>query len=293
MKDFVFIIPLTPSNLQSAFRRRLFEIAVSALKSQKSDNWQALLVGEYEKIDGNLVYIPAVISDPDYKKHFRKDERFTDKHFKIDVALRYINSQAVKPKYLIRLDDDDIISPTAISRITDFSFDCYADKYQALIDSMTGKICFGEYPWFANTIIHKYEHSVTIVPVADEYQPEGSLINGRHDVAFHKYYSDKKVFYSSKLRPLYLRTLTMDSISINKRDDNLRYSQWIKSYGAGWYYHKLDEFEPYVSEILKLSSEHFNAKPIRDFSFFGFVKNLATEFFQKLSTSIKSKLKLS
>jgi len=291
MKDFIFIIPLTPSHLQSAFRKELFKITIASLINQKSDNWQAILVGEYEKTDGNLIYIPAVSSDSEYKKYFRKDERFTDKHFKIDIALQYIKSQTVKPKFLLRFDDDDIISPTAISEITDFNFDCYADRYQALLDTITGKICLGNYSWLANTVIHKYQHAVTIIPDQGRaYQPEGALINGRHNVAFHEYYAHKKILYSSKYHPLYLRTLTMDSISINNREDNLKYFQWIKSYGTGWYYHRLAEFEPYISEILNLSSEYFKVKPKRDFSAFGYMKNFAVDNFNKYFNVVKSKM---
>ena len=66
MKHFVFIIPLTPSKVNTPFRMGLYRLMLSSLLKQTSDNWQAILVGEDERVDGNLIYIPAKAIEPGY-----------------------------------------------------------------------------------------------------------------------------------------------------------------------------------------------------------------------------------
>jgi len=213
MKDFVFIIPLTPKSLLNPVRQVLFNMMVLALKNQTSHNWQALLVGEDEKQDGNLLYINAEKSlDANYIKVSRTYPSHTDKHHKIEIALQHIARAEKKPKYLIRLDDDDLISPGIISRIekTGMGYDAYADKYQALYNVMDGKIALPKLTWMANSIFHKYEHAITFV---DSFKHK--LINCSHNEAFHIYYANRNVFYTPKFSPLYLRTLSETCLSIN------------------------------------------------------------------------------
>jgi hypothetical protein len=292
MKDFVFIIPLTPSNVQSPFRKELFQLTLLSLKNQTSDNWQAILVGEYEKAEGNLIYIPAVSLDPDYKKVFRSNEAFTDKHFKIDVALQYIAGQSRKPKYLIRLDDDDIFSPVILSKIENLNYDCYVDEYQALYDTASGKILFGKYSWFANTIIHKYEHAAKFIPDQGyEAQPAGALINGRHNIAFHQYYKDKNVFFTSKKNPIYLRVLTSTSLAISHKNDNVKYADWVKTYGYDWYYYRLPEFEPYVEKLIVLFAKYYHVRIKRNFSLLQGLMDSISNAFQKYSYILRCKMK--
>ncbi len=245
MKDFVFIIPLTPKRLLNPVRQTLFDMMIYALKGQTSDNWNALLLGEDEKQDGNLIYINSEKSlDPNYTKEFRGDAGHTDKHHKIEIALQHIARADKKPKYLIRLDDDDLISPTVITFIENskINYDCYADKYQALYNIADGKIALPALPWMANSIFHKYEHAITTVASFNL-----KLINCDHSQAFHVYYADKRVFFFPKYAPLYLRIFSQTSLHITS-DQGAHVQDYARRYGF-WHYYSLKDYEAYI-EIL-------------------------------------------
>lgn len=264
MKDFVFIIPLTPSIHKTPLRQDLFELMLSSLTKQTSNNWQAILVGEYEKTEGNFIYIPAKAIEPGFVKKIRSTESATDKHFKIEVALQNIAAQPRKPKYLIRLDDDDIFSPTILSKVQNLEYDCCVDRYHTYYDVSTGKICQNAATWFPNTIIHKYEHAIAPIPAGSSIdEPGGPLIAWSHNVAFHKYYEEKNVIFADKNHPVYLRTITPTSVSFAGQKDKLQYEEYISRYGE-WYYKRLEDFEVYITELIKLAEKYFGIKINRD-----------------------------
>lgn len=269
MKDFVFIIPLTPKSLLNPVRQTLFDMMIVALKGQTSDNWQALLIGEDEKEDGNLLYITDKSLDLNYVKIFRNDTGHTDKHHKIEIALQHIAHAEKKPKYLIRLDDDDLISPTIIDRIEKMgiSYDCYADKYQALYNVMNGKIALPNLSWMANSIFHKYEHAITYF---DAFNLK--LINCSHSESFHIYYADKKVFYSPKFYPLYLRILSDTCLNINATV-KVALDKHTKKFGF-WHYARLEEYETYIIQLIAETPKILNITIKRNFS----KTNLLKEF---------------
>lgn len=247
MKDFVFIIPLTPKRLLNPIRQTLFDMMIFALKNQTSTNWTALLMGEDESVDGNLVFLNSEVSlDPNYVKESRGDVGHTDKHHKIEIALQHIARAKNKPKYLIRLDDDDLISPDVIKFIEKegMNHDCYADKYQALYNITDAQIALPKLPWMANSIFHKYEHALTRVAPHNR-----KLINCSHSDAFHLFYKDRKVYYFPKFSPLYLRILSETSLHI-KTADTSNYSDHKKKYGF-WYYYELPSYEGYIVQLIK------------------------------------------
>lgn len=247
MKDFVFIIPLTPTRLLNPTRQTLFDLMIHALLQQTSKNWTALLIGEYEKTEGSLVYIHSEKPlDPAYVKEDRGDPGHTDKHHKIEIALQHIKRAQRKPKYMIRLDDDDMISPTVIERIesSGMTYDCYADKYQALYNIVDGKIALPNLPWLANSVFHKYEHAITMVELFNR-----KLINCSHSDAFHIYYATKNVFYFPKYQPLYLRVLSDTSMHILTSESS-SYSLHSKKYGF-WHHYKLSDYEAYISLLIQ------------------------------------------
>lgn len=291
MKDFVFIIPLTPLKASNPFRQELFQLMLKSLNKQSSDNWQAILVGEFDKTEGNFIYIPAKALEPGYVIKQRSLPSATDKHFKIDVALQYISNQPVKPKYLIRLDDDDIFSPTFLSSIKGKEFDCFADKFHTYYDVHSGRICQNAVPWLPNTIIHKYEHAITILPGGKTLdEPTGALISWSHNIAFHEYYKDKNIFYAGKEHPIYLRTITPSSVSFTQQQDKVKYQEYMARYGD-WYYRQVPEYEPYISELGVLAEKHFGNKIKRDFGVFQALKDNINNHFLRYRNIVRARLK--
>lgn len=264
MKDFVFIIPLTPKRLLNPVRQTLFDMMVYALKKQTSDNWIALLLGEEENEDGNLIYLNSEKSfNPEYVKEFRGDPGHTDKHHKIEIALQYIARSEKKPKYLIRLDDDDLISPVVIANIekSGMTYDCYADKFQALYNIMDGKIALPHLPWMANSVFHKYEHAITVVKEFNR-----KLINCSHSDAFHLYYADKKVFYSQQYAPIYLRIFSETSLHINTAA-KASFKSHASKYGF-WHYYVLPDYEGYIAILIDKFQLLFNIQINRNTNLF-------------------------
>jgi hypothetical protein len=293
MKDFVFILPLTPSVHITPLRQDLFQLTLSSLRKQTSDNWQAILVGEYDKVEGNLIYLPTKPIVEGYEKKIRSSESATDKHFKIDIALQYIAKQPQKPKYLIRLDDDDVFSPVILSQIEKMEYDCYVDRYHTYYDITSGKICQNPVPWYPNTVIHKYEHAVANIPRGSTIdEPEGDLIACSHNIAFHKYYKDKKVFFTEKSNPIYVRTITMSTVSFKYPKSKLEYKEYLSTYGE-WYYRRIESFEPYIDPLVKLAQKHLGIVIARNFSeimsFKDWMINKVTRYKKRVVAKLKRK----
>ncbi len=221
---FLFITPLTPSSMMNEVRYKLHQAYLNALDSQLYSNWEVLLVGEEEKTEG--------------KKTYLKCSGIT-KGDKIQLAYTYINSLPDKPEYLIRLDDDDIISPMILEKVRDIKFDCYADKYHSFYDLNSGLISQQKRDWLPNTVIHKMEHALQIY--GEENKP---LFTLDHSKYWHEYYRKKKVKWARKSHPVYLRILSETSITANRPGSNEsseNYKKYLSGFGR-WKKKELKDF---------------------------------------------------
>lgn len=144
-KRFLFITPLTPKRLLTPLRILLFEQFLSALHNQTYKNWEALLIGKEDKLDGNIKYVSL---------------KAESKEIKLIFAKEYILNLKDKPDYIIRIDDDDLINPFILDRVSKSDFDCFADSYHSFYDLTSGMISLQKRDWFANTVIHKYQHAM-------------------------------------------------------------------------------------------------------------------------------------
>ena len=129
MNSFVFIIAQTPTHLMTPMRELLFRRCLGSLQAQTSNDWLALVVGDQPVEGPNIV-------------HLKTDKLL--KGPKLEVALYYLEQQTYKPKYLIRFDDDDVIAPDILQRVSRLEFDCVADRYHAYYDLSTGKTCLSK-----------------------------------------------------------------------------------------------------------------------------------------------------
>jgi|SRR6185312_4534055 len=290
MKDVVYIVPLTPASHLSPLRKLLRDITVRSLNAQSSSNWEALFVGEEDRREGNITYLPAVALDPHYQKQERGGKGPTDKHFKIDVAMQYIERQERKPKYIARLDDDDFISPSIVSIIeqTTVDYDCFADHYQAMVNVTSGKVCLTVLQWMPNTIFHKYEHAKTFIP-----EFNCMLINTSHDKGFHTYYKGKNIWQPEKGKPIYLRTLSPTNLSLSTGNTKDTFESHARKYGF-WQYKLLPEFEPYLSELYKGYEALSNTKVERNFSsFYRFLSFVSYSYHKRFDNFFSRLLKKS
>ena len=258
MKSFLFIIPLTPQSYLTPLRKELFSLFLSALKQQTYENWEVLLLGEEEKKDGKFTYIRT--------EAVTKEDKFL-------VAIDYLKSLKIKPDYIIRIDDDDLISPNVLKRASKLYFDCYSDRYHTFYDMSTGKISQSRREWLPNTVIHKFEHALANVRNSNEMLVDNnnfSLIGLDHNIYWEKYYRDKKILWSEIENPVYLRILSPTSITnlINNQEhvktwnhnSQLAFNKYTIGYGP-WVYKNLSGFRQYYGD-LKLIWERFSGTPI-------------------------------
>lgn len=246
MKKFVFITTRNQHQYDHPLRSRLWTICLNTLQQQQSDNWEALVVGLDEKQEGNITYLKAT---GDTKKP------------KIKQALEYIAAQETPPEYLIRLDDDDLISATMLKELDGLKSDAFTDKYHLLYDITTGKSLQNDHTWFPNTCILGYQHAIQ--PFGPEQMP---LFMYDHDKAWHQYFEGKNVGYAAKNNPVYLRIISPSTVSISGTWDKSkdydqenfdRYVQSLRKWRRINFWRKrsfkgLDAYEPDLAAIREM-----------------------------------------
>lgn len=248
MKRFGFIICLTPSHIRSGPRIALFELCMKALKAQTYPHWEAFLLGEEARQDGNLFYI-------------RTQE--TSKNEKIVEFLKILKIQGKTFDYLIRLDDDDIISPSYLTSISHLDeYDCFYDQYHTYIDSPYLCLSLKKNNWIANTAAHKFEHA--IMPYGPENIP---LIAQDHSICWHLYYKNKRIFKSSRNEPIYYRVLSPYTITsgVEKERKDINWTNYLKyrrGYGP-WI--SLSPVFDYYNDLQYISSRFFSTRPAKPF----------------------------
>jgi hypothetical protein len=239
MKSFLFIVPLTPSDYLTPLRKELFDLFLAALNGQKYKNWQALLVGEEDRTEGNMVY---------------KKITGRSKEVKLMFAHEYISSLADKPDYIIRIDDDDLISPDVLQYVSDSAvdFDCMADKFHCYYDIVSGKICQVKNTWLPNTVIHKTEHALS--KFGRDNIP---LMLLDHSKDWMEYYSTKKIAWAEKNAPVYLRVMSPTTGTSNMHTLRLldftdamlsQYESSISRIGK-WKHMHIASFDRYINKL--------------------------------------------
>lgn len=196
MKSFLFIIPRTPSKLISPMKALLWEVCLDSLKQQTSNNYSIWIIGEHEKEEENITFIKSSAVTKKEKLHF---------------AFEKLTKLSKKPEYIIRFDDDDVISKTLLKDIKNLKFDCYADKYHTYYDITNSKITYSNNSWLPNTMIHKYQHAI------NKNNPENiPLMVCDHSTAWHHYYQNKNIVFAPKSSPTYLRVLSPTCLSFKQ-----------------------------------------------------------------------------
>ncbi len=77
-KRFLFIVPLTPKRLLTPLRNLLFEQFLNAMRNQSYSNWEAILIGEENKDDGNIKYVSLLAESKEIKLIFAKEYILVD-----------------------------------------------------------------------------------------------------------------------------------------------------------------------------------------------------------------------
>lgn len=204
-------------------RRDFHQAYLAALLAQSHTGWTAFLLGEKEGIKGNIRYIKC---------------EGTSKEDKLVEAARLLSNMPVKPEFVVRLDDDDLIGKDTLQTVekNKSTYEVFTDRYQYMFDSYSGKMLSKEYPWWPSTIVMSY---------ADAVAPQAAFGNRPlfacpHDLAFHTCFKERRVFYFERMKPCYARVFSPVSQSFRLYNGQLnieKYRTYVDEYGF-WKYAK-------------------------------------------------------
>jgi hypothetical protein len=246
MNKFLFITHITPKAKRSAFRQGLIDIYFSSLHNQTYPDWKAIVFGEEEKVDGNFHYF--ILEDGSSENKLAAIKKLLEK--------TEVKSLLDEADYIIKLDDDDIISPTLLDHLKDFRGDLYYDRFHTFIDSSSGTITQQERPWVASTCVHKKEHILSNWNGAGA-SVVGILLYTDHSKTWHVFYESKNKVAAPKESPVYLRVLSPTSITSGalngppqslKDVDMNKYYTYLSGFGE-WKAASVTLFDPYRKTI--------------------------------------------
>lgn len=204
--EFLFLIPLTPDKDSSEMRKALRKLCFAQLSKLKASK-RVWLLSESE------------VDDPDFEvirtTGFTKEDKLYEAGFMLE-------NQPDIARFLVRLDDDDLINPEVFDAAAGGNFDCLYDPVHWFYDLSSGRCSAQKRPWIANTAIHKMEHGLATVPAAGGSRLAADtnfLFACDHSRSWHLYYGDKNTEQTDPDVPLYLRILSPRSRSSGGGDD--------------------------------------------------------------------------
>jgi glycosyltransferase involved in cell wall biosynthesis len=230
MKNFLFIIPLTPKAYLDPTRSYLQKKCLENLRNQTYSNWHAILIGDLAR---ELSKKSKCFSTIDFEG--KKEE-------KLQKATEYIIENNIESDYIIRLDDDDFFNPRLLKKIQLLDFDLYVDKQQFFWHLESGLVSSRTWYWFPNTCIHKTACALTRWGDFAEghftkFHQDALLIENNHSL-LHSFYKSKHIIHADKNDPVYLRTITASSITASSANN---YCNYLNSFG-NWKNKKLASY---------------------------------------------------
>jgi hypothetical protein len=219
--DYLFVIPLTPEHLLSNERRALKELCFKQIKKLRS-SYKVYLLGRSDYESENFEVF-------DFEVETKEDKLY-------DVGKLLIDRELNEAKYLVRLDDDDLINPTVFDELSAENFDIAFDEFHWFYDLTSGQTSAQKREWIANTAIISMHHALTRVDAVGgtaRAGVENFLFACDHSRAWHLYFKDKNVRVLGKNAPLYLRILNDQSISARNQSetDFDKYVEYLAGFG--------------------------------------------------------------
>lgn len=246
MKKFLFITHITPVAKRSALRQALIENYFKSLNAQAYQNWEVVIVGEKDVDEGKFHYFSLNVNS--------EEEKF--KALKELLASERFCVLANQADYILKLDDDDIISPNVLEKVAKLDVDVYYDAYHTFYDISSGLITQQKRNWMASTTIHKKEHILAAWNGPGATQV-GNLLYTNHADAWHVFYKDKNKMEAPKDEPIYLRILSPTSITSGALSgppksigeiDMQKYYKYLSSFG-NWQSANVKAFDAYLPAL--------------------------------------------
>ncbi|HKL03378.1 MAG TPA: hypothetical protein VJ911_06865 [Cryomorphaceae bacterium] len=160
----------------------------------------------------------------------------TTKEGKLVETCQILEDSFIPPaRYIVRLDDDDLINPDLFDRLSKEEFDIACDTHHAFYDLSSGSVSYQKRPWIANTSIHNFKHAITKVKASSSDKnaiDKNYLVASDHSQTWHKYYDSKEVRKLKKGEPLYLRVLSPNTRSAKQSaSSELGYTEYLFQFG--------------------------------------------------------------
>jgi hypothetical protein len=249
VNKFLFITHLTPRAKRSSLRESLILLQQKALEAQTYTNWKSLIIGEEEKKEGRFFELRI---DPELGKVERR-KPLSQLYERPDVK-----SYLADADYVIKLDDDDLISPVLLEKLKNFSGDLYYDESHTFYDVTSGQLTQQVRPWIASTCVHKVSHAASKLNDGEiENFFLNSLLYSDHSKTWHKYYTGKKIMKADPAHPVYLRILSPTSITSGTKKfplqtmrdiDFQKYYEYLNSFGD-WKGFTVTGFNKYMHDL--------------------------------------------
>lgn len=248
MADFLFLIPCSPDAGPGSLRAELQALCFKQLKLKKSEV-RVWLLGEPSVEENHFELIKC--------KGKSKEEKLRE-------ACDLLVKEEELPKYLVRLDDDDLINPSVFDELAQKEFDIAYDRKHFFYDLATDKTSAQSRDWIANTAIHRMELALTRIeaiggsPGSDD---KNYLIACDHSRAWHPFYSSCKQVYPKQ--PIYIRILNPESITARSEGDfsENRYFSYLAKFGK-WNAQLPESMTGVKEELIKIR-EHFFGAPLK------------------------------
>jgi hypothetical protein len=277
MKKFLFLTHITPVAKRSVLRQKLIELYFRGLREQTYSGWKAVILGEEDKSEGPFEYI-HLPDLPRQEKMLQVREILDSNRFQKLVE---------ETDYIIKLDDDDLISPVLLEQISPLDFDLYYDHHHTFYDVSSGIITQQPRNWAASTCVHRKEHLLSHWD-DDKSDGVGRMLYTDHSKSWLNYYQEKKVIQADSQSPVYLRVLSPTSITSGAHKKGIlkftdismeKYIEYLKAFGA-WNPATVPVFNRYTDE-LRASWELFSGEKQK------LLPSMNDSVFKRLFTKLK------
>jgi hypothetical protein len=219
MLDYLFLVPLSPDSSEGSLRRDLQKLCFEQIMSLYCD-YQVWLLGETE------------FDHPNFKTVCCEG---VSKEEKLKEVGDMLSSYSVFAKYLVRLDDDDLINPVVFDSLAKEKFDVAHDQAHMFYDLATDLVSQQKRNWIPNTAPIDYVHALTRVKAKGGARTEDGmnyLFACDHSQAWHPFFEGKKVTHPNET--LYVRILNPSSITANAEGEfsEKNYFRYLQGFGS-------------------------------------------------------------
>jgi hypothetical protein len=245
MLDYLFLIPTSPNLTEGSLRKDLQKLCFQQVAALNS-TFVVWLLGEAE------------IDHPHFKSI---DCKGTSKEEKLKEAGDQLAKFPQLAKYLVRLDDDDLINPEQFDLLAKRDFDVAYDRKHFFYDLATDLASSQKREWIPNTAIMNYQKAMTVVDASGGVETEDGknyLFACDHSRAWHPFFQGTQIVYPKE--PVYARILNPESItaSVSGKFSENNYFRYLQGFGK-WKAALPESLKPLKPELMKIRQKHFGA----------------------------------